>query len=52
MSQETHQYTNNEITVIWKPNVCIHTTCCKRLIEVFNPKETLDKDGRLNRKDH
>lgn len=40
MIQETHQYTNNEITVIWKPNVCIHSTLCwKGLIEVFNPKQ-------------
>ncbi|WP_276499955.1 (4Fe-4S)-binding protein [Terrimonas pollutisoli] len=40
MSKETHQYTNNEITIIWKPNVCIHSTLCwKGLTEVFNPKE-------------
>jgi uncharacterized Fe-S cluster protein YjdI len=30
---------NGEITVIWKPKVCIHSTLCwKGRIEVFNPK--------------
>ena len=34
------KYHNNDITVIWKPDVCIHSTLCwKGLIEVFNPKE-------------
>ena len=40
MSKETLRYTNNEVTVVWKPKVCIHSTLCwKGLIEVFNPKE-------------
>lgn len=40
MPKETLKYTNNEVTVVWKPNVCIHSTLCwKGLIEVFNPKE-------------
>lgn len=40
MPKETFKYTNGEVTVVWKPNVCIHSTVCwKGLIEVFNPKE-------------
>lgn len=40
MPLDTHKYTNGEVTVVWKPNVCIHSTLCwKGLIEVFNPRE-------------
>jgi len=40
MSKETFKYTNGEMTVVWKPNVCIHSAnCWKGLVEVFNPKE-------------
>lgn len=39
MPKETLQYINGEMTVVWKPKVCIHSTLCwKELIEVFNPK--------------
>lgn len=32
-------YRNDDITVIWKPDTCIHSTLCwKGLVEVFNPK--------------
>ena len=34
------EYTNGEITVVWKPDLCIHSTLCWRgLGEVFKPKE-------------
>lgn len=40
MGKEILKYTNGEITVVWKPKTCIHSTLCwKGLIEVFNPKE-------------
>ncbi|HNB97233.1 MAG TPA: (4Fe-4S)-binding protein [Leptospiraceae bacterium] len=34
------KYTNQDITVIWKPKVCIHSAVCfKGLPGVFNPKK-------------
>lgn len=32
-------YSNGEVTVVWKPDMCIHSAiCAKGLPEVFNPK--------------
>ena len=37
MSNSEKTYTNGEITVIWKPGVCIHSAkCVQGLGEVFN----------------
>ena len=38
MPLNTHTYTNGEVTVIWKPDICKHSTICwKNLREVFDP---------------
>lgn len=39
MSQKTHHYSNGDITVIWKPDTCIHSGICfKGLPGVFDPR--------------
>ena len=39
MSEQKKTYSNNDITVIWKPNICIHSTkCWKASLAVFNPR--------------
>lgn len=40
MKDITKKYTNGEVTIVWKPNECIHSTMCfKGLGEVFNPQK-------------
>ena len=39
MAKEIFKYTNGEITVVWQPKLCTHSTnCWKGLGEVFNPR--------------
>jgi uncharacterized Fe-S cluster protein YjdI len=36
---KTIHYSNNDITINWKPDTCIHAAeCVKRLPKVYNPK--------------
>jgi uncharacterized Fe-S cluster protein YjdI len=36
---QSHKYSNNDITVVWKPGICIHScSCWKGLPEVFQPQ--------------
>lgn len=43
MTEITKKYSNEDITIVWKPSVCIHSTLCwkgeKGLKQVFNPAE-------------
>ncbi len=36
---KTHKYTNGEITILWQPEMCIHSGICFRgLAQVFDPR--------------
>ncbi|HBH22429.1 MAG TPA: hypothetical protein DDY13_03300 [Cytophagales bacterium] len=40
MKDVTKKYSNGEVTVLWKPGLCIHSEICfKGLPNVFKPKE-------------
>lgn len=40
MSEKIKEYSNGEITIVWKPGTCIHAgKCVQGLPEVFKPKE-------------
>ena len=36
----TKEYTKEDLTIVWKPNKCIHSgVCVEKLPEVYKPKE-------------
>lgn len=36
----TKEYSNGEVTIVWKPDLCIHSAiCAKGLPKVFQPRE-------------
>jgi uncharacterized Fe-S cluster protein YjdI len=54
LNDVSKEYSNGEITVIWKPAKSIHSgNCARNLPEVFRPKEhPLDKSGECFRQCH
>ncbi len=40
MKDITKKYTNGEVTIVWKPDMCIHSVICFRgLGDVFDPQK-------------
>jgi len=40
MAQTTFNYSNGEVTIVWRPGRCIHSgNCARGLPEVFKPRE-------------
>jgi len=36
----TKEYSNGEVTIVWKPDICIHSAiCAKGLPQVFQPRD-------------
>ncbi len=37
---KTKEYTNGEVTILWKPEKCVHSgICVKTLPKVYHPQE-------------
>jgi uncharacterized Fe-S cluster protein YjdI len=40
MGIETRRYSNGEVTIVWRPSLCVHCgNCARGLPSVFKPKE-------------
>jgi uncharacterized Fe-S cluster protein YjdI len=40
MAQKTFKYSNGEVTIVWQPELCIHSgNCFRGLPDVFKPRE-------------
>ncbi|MEO5892680.1 MAG: (4Fe-4S)-binding protein [Ferruginibacter sp.] len=36
---KSHTYTKDDVTILWQPDICIHSAVCARgLSEVFDPR--------------
>ena len=41
MKDITKKYTNGEVTIVWRPSICMHSAICfKGLGKVFNPHKS------------
>ncbi|HET6769330.1 MAG TPA: (4Fe-4S)-binding protein [Chitinophagaceae bacterium] len=40
MAGTTFKYSNGEVTIVWRPDLCIHSgNCARGLPEVFKPRD-------------
>jgi len=38
--QKKYEYSNGEMTIVWQPDLCVHSgICVKTLPSVYNPQE-------------
>lgn len=39
LKMSEHEYTNRDVTIIWKPELCAHAGICVKILpKVYNPK--------------
>jgi uncharacterized Fe-S cluster protein YjdI len=54
MDDITKKYSNGEVTIVWRPSLCQHSTICWKggLPEVFNPakKPWITPEGSITEK--
>ena len=53
MAQTIFKYSNGEVTIVWKPDLCIHSgNCVRGLSDVFKPRQKpwINADGASTEK--